>query len=160
MQSVAPVARSFDLTAERFDTTVPMAAGIGLISETTFASPLTDWSPRRQSRRVPVIVRVNRLLRTVLVTFCGLALLGYGLDVAASSEVAKLQEQARRLSEQNTELSAQLLRAISFQGIQANVMGRSGLRVPEHVIILPEVQPPTVPAFKPNKYYLPPMSGY
>jgi hypothetical protein len=156
------LARPFDVTAERFDTTVPIATGIGLVPETTtsFIQPLPDWSPRRQSRRLPPIVRVNRLLRTVLVTFCGLALLGYGIDVAASSEVAKLQEQARRLGEQNTELSAQLLRAISFQGIQANVTGRAGLRVPEHVIIAPEVQPPTVPAFKTNKHFLPVMSGY
>lgn len=121
---------------------------------------LPDWAPRAKKRRVPVVVRVNRMLRTLLVTFCGLALLGYGLDVAASSEVGKLQEQARRLSEQNTELSAQLLRAISFQGIQANVVGRAGLRVPEHVLIVKEVQPPVVKQFKPNKHYLPLMSGY
>ena len=121
---------------------------------------LPDWAPRSKKRRVPVIVRVNRMIRTLLVTFCAFALLGYGLDVAASSEVSKLQEQARRLSEQNTELSAQLLRAISFQGIQASVVGRAGLRVPEHVVITKEVQPPVVPAFKPNKHYLPLMSGY
>lgn len=123
---------------------------------------LPDWveTPRIKKRRVPVIVRVNRMIRTLLVTFCGLALLGYGLDVAASSEVGKLQEQARRLSEQNTELSAQLLRAISFQGIQASVVGRAGLRVPEHVLIVKEEQPPVVPAFKPNKHFLPLISGY
>ncbi|HEY9789150.1 MAG TPA: hypothetical protein V6D22_02045 [Candidatus Obscuribacterales bacterium] len=158
MQGLA--AKPYEMSAERFDTTVPIAHGLSLLPDTIFVPPLTDYTPRRQSRRVPMIVRVNRLLRTVLVTFCGLALLGYGLDVAASNEVAKLQEQARRLSEQNTELSAQLLRAISFQGIQANVVGKAGLRVPEHVLIVKEVQPPTVPSFKPNKYYLPLMSGY
>ena len=146
---------------ERFNTTVLTAQGIGLLTETTpYIHPLPDLTPRRQSRRVPAVVRVNRLLRAVLVTFCGVALLGYGLDVAASSEVAKLQEQARRLSEQNTELSAQLLHAISFQGIQANVVGNAGLRVPEQVLILKEVQPPAVHRFTPNKYYLPPMAGY
>jgi hypothetical protein len=123
---------------------------------------LPDWAntPQRKKRRVPIIVRANRLLRTLLVTFCGIALLGYGLDVASSSEVSKLQQQARRLSEQNTELSAQLLRAISFQGIQASVLGRAGLRVPEHVLIVKEVQPPVVPPFKPHKHFLPLMSGY
>jgi hypothetical protein len=123
---------------------------------------LPDWTPtvRHKKRRVPVIVRANRLIRTLLVTFCGFALLGYGLDVAASSEVGKLQEQARRLSEQNTELSAQLLRAISFQGIQASVVGRAGLRVPEHVLIVKEEQPPVVRSFKANKHYLPLLSGY
>lgn len=125
-----------------------------------FLQSLPDWTPRRGSRRVPIIVRVNRLLRTLLVTFCGMALLGYGLDVASSAEVGKLQEQARRLSEQNTELSAQLLRAISFQGIQANVVGRAGLRVPDRVCIVKEVQPPVVKPFKPNRHYLPLNAGY
>jgi hypothetical protein len=137
------------------------AHGLGLLPEgVNYPHGLQDFSPTVQRRRVPLLVRTNRLLRSLLVTFCGVALLGYGLDVAASSEVAKLQEQARRLAEQNTELSAQLLHAISFQGIQANVVGNAGLRVPEHVLIVKEVQPPTVPAFKPNKYYLPLMSGY
>lgn len=127
-----------------------------------YIQPLPDLvvSPRHKARRVPLIVRANRMIRTLLVLFCGLSLLGYGLDVAASSEVSKLQEQARRLSEQNTELSAQLLRAISFQGIQASVVGRAGLRVPEHVLIVKEEQPPVVPPFKANKHYLPLMSGY
>ena len=167
MQSLAP-ARQFEKTVERFertvpvvfDRTVPVAAGLSLLPDSGFIPPLTDFTPRRQSRRVPMIVRVNRLLRTLLVTFCGLALLGYGLDVAASSEVAKLQEQARRLSEQNTELSAQLLRAISFQGIQANVVGKGGLHPPDQVVIVKEQQPPLVPAFRANKYYRPLMSGY
>ena len=138
-----------------------MASGIGLLPESAaYIHALPDLTPVSTSRRVPAIVRVNRILRTILVTFCGVALLGYGLDVASSSEVAKLQQQARRLSEQNTELSAQLLRAISFQGIQANVVGKAGLRVPEHVLIVKEAAPPAVANFKPSKYYLPLMSGY
>lgn len=120
-----------------------------------------DWTPpARPTRRVPLITRVNRTIRNVLITMCGLALLGYGLDVAASNDVSKLQGQARRLGEQNTELSAQLLKAISFQGIQASVVGRAGLRVPEHVLVVKEVEPVTPEPYKPLRHYLPLMSGY
>lgn len=120
-----------------------------------------DWTPTtRPTRRVPLISRVNRVVRNVLITMCGLALLGYGLDVAASNDVSKLQGQARRLSEQNTELSAQLLRSISFQGIQASVVGRTGLRVPPHVLIVKEAEPATPEPYKPLRHYLPLMSGY
>lgn len=128
--------------------------------ETTSFSELPDWTPRTNTRQVPLLVKMNRVLRAMLIACCGFALLGYGLDVAASAEVSKLQEQARRLSEQNTELSAQLLRAISFQGIQANVVGRSGLRVPERVIIAKEVKPLAVKEYKPRKHFLPIISGY
>lgn len=121
---------------------------------------LPDWTPRAHNRHVPVLVKVNRVLRAMLIACCGMALLGYGLDVAATAEVSKLQEEARRLSEQNTELSAQLLRAISFQGIQSSVVGRAGLRVPERVIIAKEVKPSAVQEFKPRKHFLPLMSGY
>jgi hypothetical protein len=160
MQGMLParnLAKSFTGPDFGFDSVSPDDA---TISGTSQLEPLPDWTPRHVSRRVPIIVRINRLIRTLLVTFCGMSLLGYGLDVAASSEVSKLQQQARRLSEQNTELSAQLLRAISFQGIQANVVGRAGLRVPEHVVITKEVQPPVVKPFKPNKYFLPLIPGY
>ncbi len=116
--------------------------------------------PIRKSRTAPLVVRINRALRTVLVALCGVAILGYGLDVAASHDVGKLQEQARRLSEQNTELSAQLLRVISFQGIQDSVPGRSGLRVPEQVMILKEVTPDPLVQFAPQKHHLPLLAGY
>jgi hypothetical protein len=119
-----------------------------------------DAVPSRQSRRVPLLIRANRALRTVLVAFCGIAILGYGLDVAASNDVGRMQEQARRLNEQNCEKSAQLLQAISFKGIRDSVTGKSGLVVPEHVIIAHEVKPPQVPAFKPNRHHLPVMAGY
>lgn len=163
MQGIQPARNHFGLVSEPqlpVHNLAPAAVLLPSEGGSQLLQALPDWAPRRQQRRVPVFIRVNRLLRTLLVTFCGIALLGYGLDVAASSEVGKLQEQARRLSEQNTELSAQLLRAISFQGIQANVVGRSGLRVPEHVLIVKEVQPPVVKQFKPNRHYLPLMSGY
>ena len=116
--------------------------------------------PQRQSRRAPLVVRLNRALRTVLVAFCGVAIVGYGFDVAASAEVGKLQDQAKRLNEQNSELSAQLLKSISFQGIQDSVLGRFGLRVPEQVMIVNEVTPPQVPQFEATKHHLPIMSGY
>ena len=116
--------------------------------------------PARQTRQIPLLVRVNRILRTSLVAFCGIAIVGYGLDVAASSDVGKMQEQARRLNEQNSELSAQLLRAISFQGIQDSVVGRFGLRVPDQVVVAHEVTPPAVPDFNAARHKLPIMSGY
>jgi hypothetical protein len=91
---------------------------------------------------------------------CGVAILGYGLDVAASNDVGKMQEQARRLSEQNTELSAQLLRVISFQGIQDSALGHFGLRVPEQVLIVKESQPYPLVPFQPQKHHLPLLAGY
>ncbi len=116
--------------------------------------------PTRARRRAGLLVRVNRALRTTLVALCGVAILGYGLDVAAASDVGKLQEQARRLSEQNTELSAQLLRVISFQGIADSVLGRFGLRVPEQVLIVKEVRPYPLVSFQPQKHHLPLLAGY
>ena len=116
--------------------------------------------PTRNSRQASLIVRVNHALRTTLVALCGLAILGYGLDVAASNDVGRLQEQARRLSEQNTELSAQLLRVISFQGIQDSVLGRFGLRVPDKVLIAKEIQPYPLMPFAPQKHHLPLLAGY
>jgi hypothetical protein len=116
--------------------------------------------PTRKSRKAPLLVRANQALRTVLVAMCGIAILGYGLDVAASNDVGKLQEQARRLSEQNTELSAQLLRVISFQGIQDSALGRFGLRVPEQVLIVKEVTPYPITRFEAQKHHLPLLTGY
>ena len=143
---------------ETISVSLPQMVSQAPRSEAT--SSLPEWTPRLNTRRSPVLVKVNRILRAVLVACCGLAILGYGLDVAASAEVSKLQEQARRLGEQNTELSAQLLRAISFQGIQASVVGRTGLRVPERVIIVKEIKPLSVRPFRARKHYLPLMSGY
>ncbi|HEY9755298.1 MAG TPA: hypothetical protein V6C97_09060 [Oculatellaceae cyanobacterium] len=116
--------------------------------------------PTTKGRRTPLMVSANRVFRTMLVALCGIAIVGYGLDVAASHDVSKLQDQARRLNEQNSELSAQLLKAISYQGIQENVLGRFGLHTAEHVVVVKEVPPPKVPSFKPNKHHLPIMAGY
>jgi hypothetical protein len=116
--------------------------------------------PQRHSRRAPLVVQINRALRTVLVALCGVVIVGYGLDVAASADVGKLQDHARRLNEQNSELSAQLLKAISFQGIQDSVLGRFGLRVPEQVLIVKEETPPGLPKFSATRHKFPIMSGY
>lgn len=116
--------------------------------------------PSRESRRAPLVVRVNTALRTALIALCGVVIFGYGFDVARTNDMTRMQEQARRLSEQNSELSAQLLRAISFEGIQDSVLGRCGLRVPEHVLIVKEITPPKMSTFHPSKYHLPIMSGY
>ena len=105
-------------------------------------------------------VAAPHLVQILLLIFCSLALIGYGMDVAVSKDVIRLQEQARRLSEQNSELSAQLLKAISFQGIQESSLGAVGLRVPEQVMIVKEVAPVKVPPFKSTRHFLPLMSGY
>lgn len=148
-------------TASSFSVALPpMVAQTPQVETTAQFKELPDWTPRVHNRHVPLLAKVNRVLRATLIACCGMALLGYGLDVAATAEVSKLQEEARRLSEQNTELSAQLLRAISFQGIQSSVVGRTGLRAPEHVIIAQEVKPHAVPEYKPRKHFLPLMSGY
>lgn len=95
-----------------------------------------------------------------MVALCGVAICAYGLDVVVSHDVSKLQEQARRLSEQNSELSAQLLKSISYGELQDSVVGRFGLRVPDHVLIVKELPAPEVSSFKPHRHQLPLMSGY
>jgi hypothetical protein len=142
----------------------PMHA-VSIASRTIHVAPtrpqlVPQIVPTPKGRRTPLVVRANRALRTVLVALCGVAILGYGLDVAASHDVGKLQDQARRLNEQNSELSAQLLKAISYQGIQENVLGKFGLHTAEHVIVVKEAPPPKVPVFKPNKHGLPVMAGF
>ncbi len=122
--------------------------------------PVATPTQKSDTRKAPLVVRLNQILRTSLIAFCGLAIVGYGLDVARTNDVTRLQEQARRLSEQNSELSAQLLRAISFEGIQDSVVGRHGLQVPDQVLIVTERPAPKLTQFKANKHSLPIMSGY
>ena len=117
-------------------------------------------TPDRKTRKGPLLIRANKVLRAVTVAFWGIALLGYGLDVSLTNEVSKLQDQARRLSEQNMELSARLLKVISFQGIQDSTLGRFGLRVPEQVLIVKEIPPYTAPDFHPQRHHLPLLSGF
>jgi hypothetical protein len=118
-------------------------------------------SPKRKTRQAPLLVRVNRTLQAGLIALCGLAILGYGFDVAASHDVGKLQDQVRRLSEANSEASSNLLKQVSYEGIK-NAAGVSGsnLRVPEDVKIVKEVQAPKLNPFKPAKHHLPLLSGY
>lgn len=118
-------------------------------------------SPKRKTRQAPLLVRVNRTLQASLIALCGLAILGYGFDVAASHDVGKLQDQVRRLSEANSEQSSNLLKQVSYEGIKS-AAGGSGLnlRVPEDVKIVKEVQAPKINPFKPAKHHLPLMSGY
>ncbi|SRR5579885_2090712 len=117
-------------------------------------------APTKKTRKAPLLVRANRALQVVLVAMCGAAICSYGLDVVVSNDVGKLQEQARRLSEQNSEISAQLLKSISYGKIQDNVVGRCGLRVPEHVVVVKETAAPQAIAYKMHKDHLPLMSGY
>jgi len=117
-------------------------------------------SPKRKTRKAPFLVRVNRTLQASLIALCGLAILGYGFDVSSSSEVGKVQDQVRRLSEQNSEQSYDLLKRVSYQDIQASVTGSTGLRVPEEVKIVKELTAPKLNPFKPAKHQLPLMPGY
>jgi hypothetical protein len=119
-----------------------------------------DSTPARSTRRAPWMVRTNRLLQTALMAACGLVVLGYGLDVAVSNDVTRQQEQATRLAEENSELSAKLLNAVAYYSLQKSGPARFGLRSPETVIIAPEVQPVKVKGFKPSRHHLPLMSGY
>jgi hypothetical protein len=124
----------------------------------TVTSPI--GVPERLTRKAPTLVRINRVLLATLIAMCAFAILGYGLDVAVSSDVTRLGEQARRLNEQNSELSAELLKAISFQGIQETALGQVGLRVPEQVLIAKEVMPAKAKLFKSCQHHLPLMSGF
>jgi len=117
-------------------------------------------APSTKTRRQPILIKFNRGIQAVLVALCGIAICAYGLDVVVSHDVGKLQEQARRTSEQNSELSAQLLKSISYGEIQDSVVGRFGLRVPEQVVIVKEQTPPAAVAYKMHKHHLPLMSGY
>jgi len=114
----------------------------------------------RSARRAPWMVRTNRLLQTALMAACGLVVLGYGLDVAVSNDVTRQQEQVRRLGEENSELSAKLLKTVAYYSLQQSGPARFGLRSPEHVQMVKEAPPVKVKAFKPSRHHLPLMSGY
>lgn len=117
-------------------------------------------TPETKGRRVPILVRTNRALRTVLVALCGIVILGYGLDVAASNQVGKLQDQARRLNEQNSELSANLLKSISYRQIQQSSLAGHNLQTAQHVVVVAQQPAPKVAPFKPTRQGLPVFSGY
>ena len=132
------------------------AQGSALVSPVQFSE--SAYIPKR--RQVHPVDRINKMVRAATVALWSLAILGYGLDVSASNEVSRLQDQARRLSEQNTELSARVLKAISFQGIQDRAIGQLSLAVPEQVLIVKEVPPYQVPEFHPQKHHLPLLPGF
>lgn len=123
--------------------------------------PIENPNSKRKTRQAPLLVRVNRTLQATLIAMCGLAILGYGFDVAGSHEVGKIQDQVRRLSEANSEASSNLLRQVSYEGIK-NAAGSlaSNLRVPEDVKIVKEIAAPKINPFKPAKHRLPLLSGY
>lgn len=117
-------------------------------------------TPKRQTRKEPFLVKVNRILQGSLIALCGLAILGYGHDVHATHQVGRLQDQVRRLSEQNSELSTELLKKVSYQDIQNSVAAHTSLRVPEEVKIVKEVPAPKLKTVKAARYHLPLMSGF
>jgi hypothetical protein len=116
------------------------------------------YVPKR--KQAALIVRINKMVSAATIALWSLAILGYGLDVSASNEVSRLQDRARRLSEQNTELSAKVLKAISFQGIQDRAIGQLSLTVPEQVLIVKEVPPYQAAEFHPQKHHLPLLPGF
>ncbi len=124
----------------------------------------SEATEQRPSFKIPLLFRANRLLQVGLIALSAIALGAYSLDVIMSHNLMLMQEKARRLSEQNCELSARLLKSISFQGIQESVLGhratQSNLRVPEEVLVAAEVPPAKNEPFRPSKHHLPLMSGY
>lgn len=131
---------------------------------TPTAASLASTILKHSGFKVPLLVHVNRWLQLGLIALCALAVLAYSLDVIISHDVMLRQEQARRLSEQNAELSARLLKSISFQGIQESVLGQgmgpTNLHVADEVLIAREIPPVQVLSFKPRKHHLPLLSGY
>ncbi len=128
------------------------------------ALSISQATTDRPGFKIPLLYRANRLLQMVLIALSIIAIAGYSLDVIMSQNLMLMQEQARRLSEQNCELSAKLLKSISFQGIQESVLGhkasQSNLRVPEEVLVASEVPPVKTEPFRSRKHHLPLMSGY
>ncbi len=106
------------------------------------------------------LAKINNQLLKLLQFACVLVILIYGLDVVTTSDVSKLEEKTRRIVEQNCELSAKLLKVVSFQGIQENLVGRFGLRVPENVIIVKEISGFKLSQAKSRIHYVPVISGY
>ncbi len=106
------------------------------------------------------LAKINNHLLKLLQIACVLVILIYGLDVVTTSDVSKLEEKTRRIVEQNCELSAKLLKVVSFQGIQENLVGRFGLRVPENVIIVKEISGFKLSQAKSRIHYVPVISGY
>jgi len=131
-------------------------------STSELSEPIDDV--KRPSFKAPILMRINRSLQVVLIVLCAIAIAAYSFDVMMSGNLTICQEKARRLSEQNCELSAKLLKSISFQGIQESVLGhsarQSNLKVPDEVLVAAEIAPVKCQPFIPAKHHLPLMSGY
>ncbi|HMW89784.1 MAG TPA: hypothetical protein PKC93_10165 [Candidatus Obscuribacter sp.] len=161
---VAPVA--FDYSEPRSDSarvvknSSVQAVAPGRQQQQEARPYLVPLESPKKGRRVPVLVRINRTLQAGLIALCGLAIFAYGMNVNDSHNVGKLQEQVRRLSEQNSELSNRVLKEVSYQGISENVSKHKGLVVPEVVKICKEVPAPKLSMVKAAKHHLPLMSGY
>ena len=125
------------------------------------ADLLTDQRP---SFKAPLLMRINRILQVALIALSAIAMAAYSIDVMMSRNLTIYQEKARRLSEQNCELSAKVLKSISFQGIQESVLGHSAresnLKVPDEVLVTAEIPPVKYSSFTPAKHHLPLMAGY
>lgn len=118
----------------------------------------------RAGFKAPLLMRINRTLQVALIILSVIAVVAYSIDVIMSRNLTIAQEKARRLSEQNCELSAKLLKAISFQDIQESVLGhsarQSNLKVPDEVLIAAEIPSVKYKAPLPAKHHLPLMAGY
>ncbi|MBI5175498.1 MAG: hypothetical protein HY986_21615 [Candidatus Melainabacteria bacterium] len=155
---VAPIA--FDYSEPRTDSARVVKNAPGRQQQQEARPYLVPLESPKKGRRVPVLVRVNRTLQAGLIALCGLAIFAYGMNVNDSHNVGKLQEQVRRLSEQNSELSNRVLKEVSYQGISENVSKHKGLVVPEVVKICKEVPAPKLSMVKAARHHLPLMSGY
>jgi hypothetical protein len=116
-------------------------------------------APKTKGRRIPVLVRINRALQASLIALCGVAIFCYGMNVNQSDSTGRLQEQVRRLSEQNSELAQKLLKMISYQDIAKSSHG-TGLKPPDVVKTVSEVPAPKVNTFKPAGHHLPLLTSY
>ena len=87
-------------------------------------APLID-APKRSGFKAPLLMRINRVLQVALIALSAMAIAAYSIDVMMTRNLTISEEKARRLSEHNCELSAKLLKSISFQGIQESVLGHS-----------------------------------
>jgi hypothetical protein len=130
----------------------------------TLVSAEIEEQAKRPSFKAPLLMRINRILQIILISLSAIAIVAYSLDVMMTHNLTVCQEKAHRISEQNCELSAKLLKSISFQGIQESVLGhsakQSSLHVPEEVLVASELAPVQYRRFVPTKHHLPLMSGY
>ncbi len=111
-------------------------------------------------RKAPPVVRVNQVLRTSLIAFCGLAILGYGLDVARTNGRNSFARTSQTFVGTKFRIVCAAFESNLLEGIQDSVVGRHGLQVPEHVLVVKEVAAPKLTAFRANKHSLPLLSGY